>query len=668
MAETKTTVMRLGGRMLAGLIKHVVKSSHLVYEPADLRSRLRETHPCIIASWHGQFMMLAHLHPGDIKVAAMVAKHGDAELIGEAMLRLNTGLIRGAGAGERKRDRGGAQALRAAVQALKDDTSLVMTADIPPGPARIAGVGIIMIARLSGCPIVPVACATKRFLSFDTWSRMTVNLPYSKLVFVGGDPISVPRDADAGMLEAKRLELETALNAATVKAYALAGADISRATPLDQLAAQSPPSPGLGLKIYRTALSAMRPAAPLLLTMRERRGKENPRRRGERLGQAQRPRPLGPLVWVHAASVGETNAVLPLIDSILAHNDQSHVLLTTGTVTSADLAESRLPTRAFHQYVPLDVPIFAARFLDHWRPDTAIFTESDLWPNIVLATAERKIPLALVNARMSPRSMKRWRSNARFGRPMFSRFSVILSQNKRITKTLKWLGAPNVITSGNLKIDAPPPPVDVTALDALRSAIGTRPVFLAASTHEGEDAMIAAAHKLMRRNLPDLLTIIVPRHPERGLALSTLLNSQGHRATRRSERALPDSSTDIYIADTIGELGTLYALAPVAFIGGSLIPHGGQNPIEAVRHGTCVLSGPHNHNFRDAYLALREANACVIVSTADEIARSAELILSNAAEAQRIQNSANEALDQLSGALAITMTALQPILPKQTRG
>ncbi|PPC86938.1 MAG: 3-deoxy-D-manno-octulosonic acid transferase, partial [Hyphomicrobium sp.] len=182
MAETKTTVMRLGGRMLAGLIKYVVKSSHIVYEPADLRSRLRATHPCIIASWHGQFMMLAHLHPGDIKVAAMVAKHGDAELIGEAMLQLNTGLIRGAGAGDRKRDRGGAQALRAAVQALKDDTSLVMTADIPPGPARIAGVGIIMIARLSGCPIVPVACATKRFLSFDTWSRMTVNLPYSKLV------------------------------------------------------------------------------------------------------------------------------------------------------------------------------------------------------------------------------------------------------------------------------------------------------------------------------------------------------------------------------------------------------------------------------------------------------------------------------------------------------
>ena len=667
MAETKTTVMRLGGRMLAGLIKHVVKSSHVVYEPADLRSRLRATHPCIIASWHGQFMMLAHLHPGDIKVAAMVAKHGDAELIGEAMLRLNTGLIRGAGAGDRKRDRGGAQALRAAVHALKDDTSLVMTADIPPGPARIAGVGIIMIARLSGCPIVPVACATQRFLSFDTWSRMTVNLPYSKLAFVGGDPISVPRDADAAMLEAKRLELETALNAATVKAYALAGANISRATPLDQLAAQSPPSPGLGLKVYRTTMSALRPAAPLLLNWRERRGKEDGQRRGERLGLAQRQRPLGPLVWVHAASVGETNAVLPLIDAILAQNDDLHVLLTTGTVTSADLADLRLPARAFHQYVPLDVPTFGARFLEHWRPDIAIFTESDLWPNLVLAAAERNIPLALVNARMSPRSMKRWRTHARFGRPMFSRFSIILAQNKRITKTLKWLGAPNVITSGNLKIDAPPPPVDQTALDALRSSIGARPVLLAASTHEGEDGIIAAAHKLMRRKMPNLLTIIVPRHPDRGLALASLLNAQGHTAARRSEGALTDPEIDIYIADTIGELGTFYALAPVAFIGGSLIPHGGQNPIEAVRHGTCVLSGPHNHNFRDAYIALRDADACVIVSTADEIARSAELILSSADETQRMQNSANDALEKLSGALAITLTALQPLLPKQTR-
>ena len=241
MAGMKTSVTRFGGRSLARLIGYVASSSTIVFEPADLRKRLRATHPCIIASWHGQFMMLCQLHPGDITVSAMVARHGDAEFIAEAMRHFKTDLIRGAGAGDRKRDRGGAAALRAAVKALNDQSSLVMTADIPPGPARVAGIGIITIARMSGCPIVPVAAASSRFASFDTWSRMTVNLPYSKLAFVGGDPIHVPRDADAETLETLRKQLETQLNAATVRAYELAGADIKRATPLDHLAAISPP-------------------------------------------------------------------------------------------------------------------------------------------------------------------------------------------------------------------------------------------------------------------------------------------------------------------------------------------------------------------------------------------------------------------------------------------
>ena len=204
MAGTKLAVMRFGGRTLARLISFVAKTSDVAFEPSDLRARLRATHPCIIASWHGQFMMLCQLHPGDIKVSAMVARHGDAELIAEAMKQFNTDLIRGAGAGTRKRDRGGAHALRAAVKALGEQSSLVMTADIPPGPARVAGLGIITIARMSGCPIVPVAAASSRFTSFDTWSRMTLNLPYSKLVFVGGEPIHVPRDADEATLEALR--------------------------------------------------------------------------------------------------------------------------------------------------------------------------------------------------------------------------------------------------------------------------------------------------------------------------------------------------------------------------------------------------------------------------------------------------------------------------------
>jgi 3-deoxy-D-manno-octulosonic-acid transferase len=662
MAGMKSAVVRLGGRTLARLIKHVATSSKVTFEPADLKGRLRATHPCIIATWHGQFMMTCQLHPGDIKVSAMVARHGDAELIAEAMRHFKTDLIRGAGAGDRKRDRGGAAALRGAVKALQDEASLVMTADIPPGPARVAGIGIIIIARMSGCPIVPVASATSRFKSFDTWSRLTVNLPYSNLVFVGGEPIHVPRDADAATLEDLRKKLEAALNAATARAYELAGADIKRATPLDQLAALSPPPPGAGLKIYKRGLSLLRPAVPLLLHLRERQGKEDPARRGERLGFAGRRRPDGKLIWVHAASVGETNAVLPLIGEILKRDAATNVLLTTGTTTSANIAAQRLPERAMHQFVPLDVPEYTARFLDHWRPSLAIFTESDIWPNLVLATAERAIPLALINARMSPRSMKRWRKNARVGRPLFSRFNVVLAQNAAVARTIKQLGAPNVIVAGNLKIDAPPPPVDPDVLKKLQEATAGRPLLLAASTHPGEEGIIAAAHAILAKNIPELLTIIVPRHPDRGPALVGEMAGRGLVTERRSLTPVPSREAHIYIADTIGELGTFYALCPIALMGGALIEHGGQNPIEAIRHGAVVLTGPHHHNFRDIYAELLRLGGAREIRSADDLASTVKCLMANDADAAKMHKGAETALASLSGATDKTIAALKPFL------
>lgn len=665
MAETKKTLVRLGGSTLAKFIRLVERTSKRIYEPADVLDKLADTHPCIVACWHGQFMMVAGLRPENVKVAAMVAKHGDAELIGEAMRVLDVKLIRGAGAGSRRRDRGGASALRASLNALADDYSLVMTADIPPGPARVAGAGIIAISKMSGRPIVPAAVASKYFASFDTWSRLTFNLPYSRLAFVTGEPIKVPADADADMLESKRLELETTLNAVTIRAYELAGGDINRATPLDVLAAASPPKPGPVLTMYRAGTSLLRPAVPLFLNMRGRQGKEDAPRRGERLGFAGRPRPEGEVVWVHAASVGEMNAVLPLIERLLTDNPHIHVLLTTGTTTSADVAARRLPERAIHQYVPLDVPQYVARFLDHWMPTIAIFTESDIWPNLVLGTADRDIPLVLVNARMSPRSINRWRRFARVGRPLFSRFAAVLTQNEIIGRAIKRLGAPNVVTAGNLKIDSPPPHVDAATEAALRACIGQRPVFLAASTHPGEDTIIAAAHSLMRRDIEGLLTIIVPRHPERGGGLAASLGGLGLKTQlrSRSQDILPE--TEIYIADTIGELGTFYAISNVAMIGGSLIEHGGQNPIEAVRLGACVLTGPYTHNFKDAYRSLIREGGAIEVRSSDDIARHVTRLHADQQAAEKMRSGANRALKSMSGALEKTLGAIQPFLEKQ---
>lgn len=663
---SKTVLTRLAGRSLARMIKHVGATSDISYDPADGLERLHAQHPCIVACWHGQFMLLSHLTPPGARIAAMVARHGDAEVIGEAMRAFDVDLIRGAGAGDRKKDRGGAAALRASVKALKDGASLVMTADVPPGPARIAGMGIIAIAQMSGRPIMPVAAASSRFTSFDTWSRLTINLPYSEVVFAIGAPVVVPRNASDAELEALRLQLEKSLNEATERAYAGAKADITRATPLEQIAAKSPPPPGLPLRVYRTTSSIIRAAAPALLKFRERKGKEDPARRNERIGRPALPRPQGKLIWVHAASVGETNAALPLIERMLALHDEAHLLLTTGTTTSADLAARRLPKRAFHQYIPLDAADYAGRFLDHWRPDLGIFTESEIWPNIILAASERKIPLALINARMSPRSMRRWRRHAGAARPLFSRFNVVLAQNERVARVIRFLGAPNVITAGNLKVDAPPPPVDAAALEALKSAAGGRTVFLAASTHDGEETVIADAHIALREGDPGLLTIIAPRHPDRAGAIEAALSQKGLKTERRTQAPVPRTETEIYIADTIGELGTLYSLAPIAFVGGSLVPHGGQNPIEAVRLGTIVLTGPHVHNFQEFYRTLEKAGGTFEVTSSGDIAQLVRRLSADAKLREATQRNARFALEELSGALAKTLDALAPYLDAAT--
>jgi 3-deoxy-D-manno-octulosonic-acid transferase len=664
--DTTRNLNRLAGRALAGMISLVKRTSRAVYEPENALVRLAGDHPCIVAVWHGQFMMSSGFRPSpETKVAAMVARHGDAELIGAAMARFGVELIRGAGAGGRRKDRGGAYALRQAVRYLKDGYSIVMTADVPPGPARRAGMGIVMMARLSGRPIVPCAAATSRFKSLNTWSRMTINLPGSKLAYVAGDPIWVPPDAGETELEVARAQLERALNAATARAYAIAGADLARATPHGTDAAAPPAAPDFRLKAYRTSMSLLRPFTPLLLKLRERSGKEDPRRRGERLGIASMARPNGVLCWVHAASVGETNAVLPVIEALGNARPDLNFLLTTGTVTSAGLAARRLGPRAVHQYVPLDAPEYAARFLEHWKPDLAVFTESEIWPSLILETSACNIPIALVNGRLSHRSRRRWQRNKTTAMPLFGRFNIVLAQNDRLAQGFSALGARNVHSVGNLKIDAPPPPVDLNELERLKAALGERPVFAAASTHEGEEETIAAAHRALTRQFENLCTIIAPRHPERGTALAETLKNLGFNVAQRSLGAVPGPRTDIYIADTIGELGTLYALAPVAFIGGSLIDRGGQNPIEAVRHGVAVLTGPHWQNFRDAYRTLLRHDGAIEIKSSADIAAAVTKLFESPAELQRMRAGATQALSTLSGALDKTVAALLRYLPDE---
>ena len=654
-------LVAFGSAVGAAYIRLAFNTSTVRRDPPDTDTKLFAEHPQIFAMWHGQFGMLPKIKPDrPADVAAMVARHGDGELIAGVLSRFGMRLIRGAGAGYRRRNRGGAAALREALRALQQGTTIAMTADVAPGPARKAGNGIVMLGKLSGRPIVPCAMATSRYITLNNWSAFTINLPFSRLGIVVGDPIRVPEDADSAALEAARVAVERGLNHATARAYELAGA-IDPLLPAIQV--KDAPKPAFALRAYRALTRYAAPVAPLLLAWRTRIGKEEPARRPERYGEASVPRPSGFLVWLHAASVGEANAVLPVIDAIAAEHPEIGLLLTTGTVTSAKLARARLPKGAVHQYVPLDNQDYVRRFLKHWQPDLAVFVESEIWPNLVLETNALNVPLVLVNGRMSFRSFRRWRNRPGLSRPLFSAFGLVLAQNDRFAQRFTALGTPRTVAVGNLKADAPPPPVDLAGHKKLAAALAGRTVWLAASTHPGEDDIAAVAHLAMKKVRPDLLTVIVPRHPERGPFIARLLEGANLKVALRSEGKLPEAGTDIYIADTIGELGLFYNLVPVALIGGSLVPHGGQNPVEAIKLGAAVVTGPHWRNFADAYDELLRAGGAVQVSDAQSLATTALLLLENAQARGRIMSRAEGAIARLGGALPRTIAELEQFLP-----
>jgi 3-deoxy-D-manno-octulosonic-acid transferase len=654
---------RAAGNLVAGAINLTYRTSSPPPLWDDHIEIFRGLHPFILALWHGQFMLLPALPRDDIPTRVMLALHRDAELMAHAMRKHDLELIRGAGAGIRGKDRGGAQAFRAAASSLAQGYTVAMTADVPPGPARRCGNGIITLARVSGRPILPVALASSRYISLKTWSRMTINLPGSKLGGSIGDVIRVPADATADDLEKYRLQVEQQLDIATADAYARAGVSADRATPPHALdVGNGPTRPGRGLRAYRAVTQFARPLAPVILRYRARRDKEEPARRNERFGIANISRPSGTLVWLHAASVGETNAILPLIDEL--QRARLNILLTTGTVTSARLAAARLSGNAIHQYLPLDVPDYVRGFLEHWKPDLGVFTESEIWPNLVIAAADREIPLAIVNGRLSKKSFRGWRKRPGLALPLFSRFNLVMAQNKLFELRFSQLGARHVMAYGNLKVDAPPPPVDAALKAELTSLIGTRPVWLAASTHADEERMMADAHKTIAATHASILTIIAPRHPARGPEIAAALKASGLQVCLRSSGRPLDAATDIYIADTLGEIGTLFALCPLTFMGKSLIADGGgHNPIEPIRLGSGVITGPRWHNFEDAFKALLPAGGAIEVKSAIELGQVIARLLSNTNDMAKLRSGATKALSSLSGALPLTRDALLKLLP-----
>jgi 3-deoxy-D-manno-octulosonic-acid transferase len=416
------------------------------------------------------------------------------------------------------------------------------------------------------------------------------------------------------------------------------------------------------LSLYRGFSAVAAPLIDALLARRLASGKEDRRRIDERFGKAGRARPEGALVWVHAASVGESLSVLSLISRLLEENPALHVLVTTGTVTSAALMAERLPARAFHQFAPVDRLDCVRSFLDHWRPDLALWIESEFWPNLLMETHGRGTKLVLINARISPRAFARWRLMPALIRPMLNAFDLCLAQSEYETARLRKLGAPVVRAPGNLKFAAVPLPAKTEELARLRAETGTRPRWLAASTHPGEEETVALVHAQLVARFSRLLTVIVPRHPGRGPAIAEMLRARGLKIARRSAGEAIGAGTDIYVADSMGELGLFYRLCPIAFVGGSLVPHGGHNPIEPAQLGCAVIHGPSMTNFQEIIEELATANGAVAVNGAAQLCSALSHLLSDAAETRRLAEAAKRVADGKAQVLDRVMAELAPFV------
>lgn len=409
------------------------------------------------------------------------------------------------------------------------------------------------------------------------------------------------------------------------------------------------------------------PAVRRLLTVRATRGKEDAARRHERLGSPTRPRPNGKLVWIHAASVGEALAVLPLVDRLLATYAKLSVMVTTGTVTSAQIMDSRLAgPRAFHQYVPVDLPSAVDGFLSHWRPDLALWMESEFWPNLLSAIRRRGVPCALVNARLSERSFTHWHRVPGTARRLLSVFDLALAQTGVEAERLTQLGIRDVHAIGNLKYSALPLPADAATLGILQSSLRGRPAWAFASTHPGEEEMAMAAQVALTRTLPTPLPrailLLAPRHPDRGDAVAGLLTAAGLRCARRSRGQVPEEGDDVFLLDSLGEMGLLFRLAPVTAMGGSFAGIGGHNPIEPALLGSAILHGPSMFNFTDVQAEMAVAGGVTVLTGSGDIAPALFRLLTDVAARSAQALAALDVAQRNAGAADRVLAALTPLI------
>lgn len=419
------------------------------------------------------------------------------------------------------------------------------------------------------------------------------------------------------------------------------------------------------LYIYQWLMTRSAGLLNQILKKRVKRGKEDSTRLDERRGISARVRPAGRLIWLHAASVGESQSALILINALLRHDPKLNILVTTVTQTSAGMMRDNLPKNAFHQFVPLDHPEWIARFLDHWKPDGALWIESELWPCTLAAIKARGIPAALINARLSDRSFRRWSWLGQSMHRILSCFDLILAQTHQDAERFRSFGHDAVIYSGNLKHSAAPLPHDEEALKLIAAKTHNRPICVYASTHKGEEAMVMRLHQIIANAHPEFLSIIIPRHPNRGEGIEALAQDMGLNAMRRAAgHALPTSETQIYIADTMGELGLFYRLSPIVYIGRSLSDDGGggHNPIEAAQLNCAIIHGAYTQNLQEIYDDMADQDAAICVGDETALLDKLRMLLENPKNAIEYAEIALDFSNTQSHVIDNVLEYLHPIL------
>jgi 3-deoxy-D-manno-octulosonic-acid transferase len=420
------------------------------------------------------------------------------------------------------------------------------------------------------------------------------------------------------------------------------------------------------LALYRVVTLVFGWVANIILRHRLKKGKEDPARVRERTGHTGVARPKGGLVWMHGASVGESLLFPPLIETMRRRRPDVSILVTTGTMTSAALLARRLPAGVIHQYVPIDRPDAVGRFLDHWKPNLGVFAESDFWPNLIVEASEREISLMLINARMGEKSRRGWARVGSSARRILQSFDAILCADQATSEALSRLSERPAPMVGNLKLAAPPPPVEPGPLAALESWIGERPVWLGASTHPGEDEILLDAHRRVRLISPNALLIIAPRHPSRGPEIADRAWKLGLSSVRRSLGAKPDRDTAVYVADTLGEMGLFYSVAPITFVAGSLVAGiGGHNPVEPARLGSVVLTGTEVSNFADLFDVLQSAGGARFVADAGSLANAILDLESDADARADMREAADKVISSGTGAFEKTLETIMSHYPPE---